>query len=42
MIGVPGPQWRDPVDLARPSTGGRPTGMKASGVAYANAKLAIL
>jgi NAD(P)-dependent dehydrogenase (short-subunit alcohol dehydrogenase family) len=42
MMGVPGPQWRDPVDLARPAAGGEPTGLKASGVAYANSKLAIL
>jgi NAD(P)-dependent dehydrogenase (short-subunit alcohol dehydrogenase family) len=42
MIGVPGPQWRDPADLARPATGGKATGMKAAQVAYANAKLAIL
>lgn len=42
MMGVPGPRWRDPVDLARPATGDKPTGMRASGVAYSNAKLAIL
>jgi NAD(P)-dependent dehydrogenase (short-subunit alcohol dehydrogenase family) len=42
MIGVPGPQWRDPMDLARPATGGKQTGMKAAQVAYANAKLAVL
>ena len=42
MMGVPGPHWRDPAGLARPATGDKPTGMKASGVAYANAKLAIL
>ncbi|WP_433306042.1 SDR family NAD(P)-dependent oxidoreductase [Actinoplanes sp. CA-030573] len=41
MLSVPEADWRDPVDIARPATGDRP-GMKASGVAYSNAKLAIL
>lgn len=42
LIGVPGAQWRDPVELARPATGGKSQGLGAAGVAYSNAKLAIL
>lgn len=40
MMGVPGPQWCDPVDMARPAASDKPTGMKAAQVAYANSKLA--
>lgn len=42
MIGAPGAQWRDPVDLARPATGGRSSGLHAAAVAYATSKLTIL
>ena len=34
--------WADPVELAHPATGEQAPGMAASGVAYSNAKLAIL
>ncbi|MFC7277026.1 SDR family NAD(P)-dependent oxidoreductase [Paractinoplanes rhizophilus] len=42
LLNVPEAQWRDPVELARPATGDAHPGMTASGVAYSNAKLAIL
>jgi NAD(P)-dependent dehydrogenase (short-subunit alcohol dehydrogenase family) len=42
LLGVPEADWRDPVEIARPATGARSPGMKAAGVAYSNAKLAIL
>ena len=42
LLGVPEAEWTDPVELARPATGERAPGMAASGVAYSNAKLAIL
>jgi len=42
LLGVPEADWRDPVELARPAAGRTRPGMKASGVAYSNAKLAIL
>jgi NAD(P)-dependent dehydrogenase (short-subunit alcohol dehydrogenase family) len=42
LLGVPEADWRDPVEIARPATGPASPGMKASGVAYSNAKLAIL
>jgi NAD(P)-dependent dehydrogenase (short-subunit alcohol dehydrogenase family) len=42
LLGVPGADWRDPVDIARPATGEQSPGLKASGLAYSNAKLAIL
>lgn len=42
LLGVPEAHWRDPADLARPATGERQRGFTASGIAYANAKLAIL
>lgn len=42
LLGVPAADWRDPVDLARPASGDTAPGFKASGVAYSNAKLAIL
>ncbi|MEV4080150.1 hypothetical protein AB0J43_07665 [Nonomuraea fuscirosea] len=42
LLGVPEARWADPVELARPATGARAPGMAASGVAYSNAKLAIL
>ncbi|WP_433360596.1 SDR family NAD(P)-dependent oxidoreductase [Actinoplanes sp. CA-142083] len=42
LLHVPEAQWRDPIDLARPASGDEAPGMTASGVAYSNAKLAIL
>ncbi|MGX6605970.1 SDR family NAD(P)-dependent oxidoreductase [Micromonosporaceae bacterium Da 78-11] len=42
LLGVPEARWSDPVDIARPATGKENPGMKAAGVAYSNAKLAIL
>jgi NAD(P)-dependent dehydrogenase (short-subunit alcohol dehydrogenase family) len=42
LLHVPEAEWADPVELARPAGGEQTPGMKASGVAYSNAKLAIL
>ncbi|MEU6539740.1 SDR family NAD(P)-dependent oxidoreductase [Streptomyces sp. NPDC047000] len=42
ILGVPPANWADPLDLARPATGDKPPGFTASGVAYSNAKLAVL
>jgi len=42
LLHVPEAEWADPVELARPATGEQAPGMAASGVAYSNAKLAIL
>lgn len=42
LLGVPAAQWRDPIEIARPATGEKNPGFKASGVAYSDAKLAIL
>ncbi|GAA2627672.1 SDR family NAD(P)-dependent oxidoreductase [Paractinoplanes durhamensis] len=42
LLSVPEADWRDPVEIARPATGAANPGMKAAGVAYSNAKLAIL
>ncbi|MEA5362278.1 SDR family NAD(P)-dependent oxidoreductase [Amycolatopsis sp., V23-08] len=42
LLHVPEAEWADPVELARPATGPQAPGMTASGVAYSNAKLAIL
>jgi NAD(P)-dependent dehydrogenase (short-subunit alcohol dehydrogenase family) len=42
VLGVPEARWADPVELARPGTDESSTGMAATGVAYSNAKLAIL
>jgi len=42
LLHVPEAEWADPVELARPATGAQAPGMAASGVAYSNAKLAIL
>ena len=42
MMGVPGPDWRDPVEIAKPASGEKSPGMKAAGVAYSTSKLAIL
>jgi NAD(P)-dependent dehydrogenase (short-subunit alcohol dehydrogenase family) len=42
MLGVPPADWRDPIDLARPTAPDLPTTFKRSGIAYSNSKLAIL
>jgi NAD(P)-dependent dehydrogenase (short-subunit alcohol dehydrogenase family) len=42
LMGVPEAKWRDPAEIARPATGEKKPGINAAGVAYANAKLAIL
>jgi NAD(P)-dependent dehydrogenase (short-subunit alcohol dehydrogenase family) len=42
LMGVPEAKWADPVEIARPATGERAPGLAASGVAYSNAKLALL
>ena len=42
LLGVPGAQWRDPVEVARPESGATKPGFRASGVAYSTTKLAIL
>jgi NAD(P)-dependent dehydrogenase (short-subunit alcohol dehydrogenase family) len=42
LMGVPEARWADPLDLARPATGEKAPGFTAAGVAYSNAKLAIL
>lgn len=42
LLHVPEARWADPVTLARPAAGGQAPGMSAAGVAYSNAKLAIL
>jgi nucleoside-diphosphate-sugar epimerase len=42
LLHVAQARWADPVELARPAGDEQTPGMKASGVAYSNAKLAIL
>lgn len=42
LLGVAEAKWADPVELARPATGEQAPGPTAAGVAYSNAKLAIL
>ncbi|MCW2717670.1 SDR family NAD(P)-dependent oxidoreductase [Pseudonocardia sp.] len=42
LLHVAEAEWVDPVELARPATGEQVPSMAASGVAYSNAKLAIL
>ena len=42
LLGVAEAQWADPIEIARPATGEQAPSMTASGVAYSNAKLAIL
>ncbi|WP_067509083.1 SDR family NAD(P)-dependent oxidoreductase [Actinoplanes sp. TFC3] len=42
LLHVPEADWRDPVEIARPAAGTEHPGTAASGVAYSNAKLAIL
>ncbi len=42
LLSVPEARWRDPLEIARPAGESEKPGMEASGVAYSNAKLAIL
>ena len=42
LMAVPAAQWRDPVEIARPATGEKNPGFKATGIAYSTAKLAVL
>ncbi|MFJ1457371.1 SDR family NAD(P)-dependent oxidoreductase [Nocardia sp. N2S4-5] len=42
LLHVAEAEWTDPVELARPAGGERAPGMEASGIAYSNAKLAVL
>ncbi len=42
LLRVAEAEWADPVELARPAVGEQAPSMAASGVAYSNAKLAIL
>jgi NAD(P)-dependent dehydrogenase (short-subunit alcohol dehydrogenase family) len=42
ILRVPAAKWRDPVEIARPATGEKNPGVEATGIAYSNAKLAIL
>jgi NAD(P)-dependent dehydrogenase (short-subunit alcohol dehydrogenase family) len=42
ILHVPGAEWRDPIELARPASASAAPNQHASGVAYSNAKLAIL
>ena len=42
LLGVAEAKWADPVDLARPAPAEQAPSMTAAGVAYSNAKLAIL
>jgi NAD(P)-dependent dehydrogenase (short-subunit alcohol dehydrogenase family) len=42
MLRVPPADWRDPIDLARPTAPDEPTTLERAGIAYSNSKLAIL
>lgn len=42
LLRVPEARWADPVELAHPADGDTNPGMTESGIAYSNAKLAIL
>jgi NAD(P)-dependent dehydrogenase (short-subunit alcohol dehydrogenase family) len=42
MLRVPPADWRDPIDLARPTGPDEPTTLERAGIAYSNSKLAIL
>ncbi|MEV6345199.1 SDR family NAD(P)-dependent oxidoreductase [Actinoplanes sp. NPDC051851] len=42
LLHVPEARWADPIAIARPDTGDVNPGMGAGGIAYSNAKLAIL
>jgi NAD(P)-dependent dehydrogenase (short-subunit alcohol dehydrogenase family) len=41
MLGVPPADWRDPLELARPTATELPATFKQSGIAYSNSKLAL-
>ena len=42
MLRVPAPDWRDPIELARPTARDLPATVERGGIAYSNSKLAIL
>jgi NAD(P)-dependent dehydrogenase (short-subunit alcohol dehydrogenase family) len=42
MLRVPPADWRDPIDLARPTAPDEPATFEQAGIAYSNSKLAIL
>jgi len=42
MLGVPPADWRDPIELARPTMPDVPATLERGGIAYSNSKLAIL
>lgn len=42
LLHVPEAEWADPLELARPAIGDQAPGMTSAGVAYSNAKLAVL
>ncbi|OMH36951.1 SDR family NAD(P)-dependent oxidoreductase [Tersicoccus sp. Bi-70] len=42
LLGVPPARWRDPIELAMPAPADQKPSAQTSGVAYSNAKLAIL
>jgi NAD(P)-dependent dehydrogenase (short-subunit alcohol dehydrogenase family) len=42
MLKVPSPDWRDPIELARPAAPDVPATFERSGIAYSDSKLAIL
>ena len=42
MLRVPPADWRDPIDLARPTAPDEPATVERAGIAYSNSKLAIL
>ena len=42
MLGVPPADWRDPIELARPTAPDVPATLERGGIAYSDSKLAIL
>jgi NAD(P)-dependent dehydrogenase (short-subunit alcohol dehydrogenase family) len=42
ILRVPPADWRDPIDLARPTAPDEPATVERAGIAYSNSKLAIL
>lgn len=42
LLAVPPADWRDPLELARPTPPGERSSLEAAGVAYSNSKLALL
>ena len=42
LLRVPAADWRDPIDLARPTAPDEPATVDRAGIAYSNSKLAIL